>query len=357
VQLEQFERAEKIFADYAYFSSYSESWLDHARKYAERMIDRFCLTDKSFVVEVASNDGYLLQYFQARGIHVLGVEPAQKVAKAAEEKGIRTLTKFFGVRTAHELQAENQLADLVVANNVLAHVPDLSDFVAGLKLILKPRGIITVEFPHLVRLIEGNQFDTIYHEHFSYFSLCTAEKVFAKHGLKVFDVDEIPTHGGSLRLYACHCEGDSSEVHFRVLELREREIAAGISKMETYSSFGERVRETKRALVEFLIGVKRASKSVVGYGAPAKGNTLLNYCGIGRDFLDYTVDISPYKQNCFLPGTHIPIHHPDMIRRTRPDYVLVLPWNLRHEIVRQLADIREWGGRFVIPIPFPEVIE
>ena len=314
VQLEQFEAPEKIFGDYAYFSSYSESWLNHARKYAEGMTERFRLNGKSLVVEVASNDGYLLQYFQAKGIPVLGVEPAQNVAQAAEKKGVRTVTKFFGVRTARELLADGLPADLIVGNNVLAHVPDLGDFVAGLKLLLKPSGIITVEFPHLLRLIEGNQFDTIYHEHFSYFSFCTAENVFAKHGLTVFDVEELPTHGGSLRLFACHDERDTWKPHPRISELRELEIAAGMRKLETYSCFGERVRETKRALLEFLIGVKRAGKSVVGYGAPAKGNTLLNYCGIGTDFLDYTVDISPHKQDHFLPGSHIPIYHPDMIR-------------------------------------------
>ena len=357
VQLEQFECPENIFGDYAYFSSYSESWLRHAREYAEAMTERFHLNGKSLVVEVASNDGYLLQYFQAKGIPVLGVEPAQNVAQAAEQRGIRTLAKFFGVLTARELQTSGQLADLLVANNVLAHVPDLMDFVAGLKLLLKPDGTITVEFPHLLRLMQGNQFDTIYHEHFSYFSFCTAQNVFAKHGLTVFDVEEVSTHGGSLRLFACHDAENSRKIHSRVQELREREIAAGICKLETYSRFGEKVRETKRALLELLIGIKRAGKSVVGYGAPAKGNTLLNYCGIGTDFLDYTVDISPHKQNHFLPGTHIPIHHPDMIRRTRPDYILILPWNLRDEVIAQLADIRQWGGRFVIPIPSAEVIE
>jgi SAM-dependent methyltransferase len=356
VQLEQFECPENIFGDYAYFSSYSESWLNHARKYVQDMTERFQLNEQDLVVEVASNDGYLLQYFQVKGIPVLGVEPAQNVALAAEKKGIRTLTKFFGARTARELQAAGQRADLIVCNNVLAHVPDLMDFVAGLKLLLKPRGTVTVEFPHLLRLIEGNQFDTIYHEHFSYFSFCTAESVFAKHGLAVFDVEELPTHGGSLRLFACHDEGNPCKLNSRVSELREREIAAGIRRLETYSRFGEKVQETKRSLLEFLIGVRRAGKSVVGYGAPAKGNTLLNYCGIGSDFLEYTVDISPHKQNHFLPGTHIPVHHPDMIRKTRPDYILILPWNLRDEIIGQLADIRQWGARCVIPIPCLEVI-
>jgi 2-polyprenyl-3-methyl-5-hydroxy-6-metoxy-1,4-benzoquinol methylase len=351
VQLEQFERPEKIFGHYAYFSSYTESWLRHAREYVERITQRFRLSHESLVVEIASNDGYLLQYFRTKGIPVLGVEPAQNVAQAAEEKGVRTLTKFFGTETARELQAAGHQADLLVANNVLAHVPDLGDFVAGFKLILKSRGIITVEFPHLLRLIEGNQFDTIYHEHLSYFSFCTAEAIFAKHALQVFDVDELPTHGGSLRLYARHAEAGSDPPQARVSELKEREIAAGIRDLQTYRCFGEKVRETKRALLEFLIGAKRAGKSIAGYGAPAKGNTLLNYCGIGRDFLDYTVDVSPHKQNHFLPGTHIPIYHPERIRQTRPDYVLILPWNIQKEIREQLSDIRRWGGRFVIPIP------
>jgi 2-polyprenyl-3-methyl-5-hydroxy-6-metoxy-1,4-benzoquinol methylase len=357
VQLEQFECPERIFGDYAYFSSYSDSWLQHVSEYAQGMSKRFELDSTSLVVEVASNDGYLLQYFQRMGIPVLGVEPAQNVAQEAEKKGIRTVTQFFGVRTARELNAAGQQADLVVANNVLAHVPDLTDFVTGLKLILKPRGTITIEFPHLLRLMEGNQFDTIYHEHFSYFSFCAAESVLLKYGLTVFDVEEVPTHGGSLRLYIHHTERNSGSFHSRVSQLRQQEISAGIQNLATYSRFAEKVRETKRALLEFLIGVKRAGKSVAAYGAPAKGNTLLNYCGIGTDFLDYTVDISPHKQNHFLPGTHIPIQHPEMIRRTRPDYVLILPWNLRSEITEQLADIRRWGGRFVIPIPAVEVIE
>lgn len=357
VQLEQFECPEKIFGEYAYFSSYSESWLNHARQYAERITERFHLDQNSLVLEVASNDGYLLQYFRARGIPVLGVEPAQNLAEVAEKKGIPTLAKFFGTHVARELEAAGRLADLIVCNNVLAHVPDLKDFVAGLKLVLKPSGVITVEIPHLLHLIEGNQFDTIYHEHFSYFSFCTAEEIFRQHELTILDVEEISTHGGSLRLYACHASRDSRAPRSRVSQLKQRELAAGIRNLDTYSRFGERVRETKRALLEFLIGLKRAGKSIVAYGAPAKGNTLLNYCGIGRDFVDYTVDVSPHKQNLFLPGTHIPIHHPDMIRRTRPDYVLILPWNLRDEILEQLADVRQWGGRFVIPIPKAEVVE
>jgi SAM-dependent methyltransferase len=356
VQLEQFECPENIFGEYAYFSSYSESWLNHARQYAERMTEHFHLDQGSLVIEVGSNDGYLLQYFQARGIPVLGVEPAHNVAAAAKEKGIPTLAKFFGTHVARELEAAGQQADLVVCNNVLAHVPDLKDFVAGLKMLLKPRGIITVEIPHLLRLIEGNQFDTIYHEHCSYFSFCTAEEIFRRHELSIFDVEELSTHGGSLRLYVCRNE-DSRAPHSRVSQLKQRELAGGIRNLDTYSCFGERVRETKLALLEFLIGVKKAGKSIVAYGAPAKGNTLLNYCGIGRDFVDYTVDVSPHKQNLFLPGTHIPIYHPDMIRRTPPDYVLILPWNLRDEILDQLAHVRQWGGRFIIPIPKAEVVE
>jgi SAM-dependent methyltransferase len=356
VQLEQFESPPNIFGEYAYFSSYSESWLDHAREYAERMIKRFHLTAQSLVVEVASNDGYLLQYFQAKGIPVLGVEPAQNVARVAEKKGIPTLTTFLGVETAAEMKAATQEADLIVGNNVLAHVPDLADFVAGLKLLLKPSGIITVEVPHLLRLIQGNQFDTIYHEHFSYFSFCTAENIFTKQGLTVFDVEEIPTHGGSLRLYACHQE-ENRPRDSRVSILRDREITAGIHDLHMYAGFGEKVRETKRDLLDFLIKAKRAGKTVVGYGAPAKASTLLNYCGVGRDFLDYTVDRNPHKQNHFLPGTHIPIHHTDVIWQTRPNYVLILPWNLQQEIIGQMTDVREWGGQFVIPIPNVRVIE
>jgi 2-polyprenyl-3-methyl-5-hydroxy-6-metoxy-1,4-benzoquinol methylase len=356
VQLEQFERPENIFGEYAYFSSYSDSWLRHALKYSEDMIKRWQLGPKSLVVEVASNDGYLLQYFQAKGIRVLGLEPAQNVAQAAKKKGIPTIARFFGTQTAQDLLAQGDQADLLVANNVLAHVPDLRAFVAGLKILLKSEGTLTLEFPHLLRLIDGGQFDTIYHEHFSYFSLSTAERIFAKYALTVFDVEEFPTHGGSLRLFVCHAGAGSRQIHARVLKLREREAEAGLSMIQTYANFGKKVRETKRALLDLLIGVKRAGKSVAAYGAPAKGNTLLNYCGIGSGFLDYTVDISPHKQGLFLPGTHIPIFHPDEIQRTHPDYILILPWNLREEIIGQLADVRRWGGRFVIPIPSAEVI-
>jgi 2-polyprenyl-3-methyl-5-hydroxy-6-metoxy-1,4-benzoquinol methylase len=356
VQLEQFEAPEQIFNQYAYFSSYSETWLNHARAYAERAVPRFELNGQSLVVEIASNDGYLLQYFQGKGIPVLGVEPAQNVANAAEKKGIRTIAKFFGLKTAQEMVAAGRQADLIVANNVFAHVPDLVDFVSGLKSLLKPRGTIAIEVPHLLRLIQRVQFDTIYHEHFSYFSFYTAKEVLQKFGLEVYDVDELPTHGGSLRIYACHAEETTKQIESRVLEVESRELAAGIRDLATYSSFAVRVRDAKQALLEFSIHTKRAGKSMAAYGAPAKGNTLLNYCGVGKDFLDYTVDISPHKQNLYLPGTHIPIHPPDMLRKTRPDYVLILPWNLRDEILGQLAYVREWGGQFVIPIPTVEVI-
>lgn len=355
VQLEAFQRPEEIFSDYAYFSSYSETWLKHAERYAERMIERFGLDAGRQVIEIASNDGYLLKYFKQRGIPVLGIEPAANVAKVAVVAGIPTLTKFFGAQTAGELVDVGKQADLLLGNNVLAHVPDLNDFVHGLKILLKPQGVITMEFPHLEQLMANNQFDTIYHEHFSYFSFYTAERIFAKHGLTLFDVEELPTHGGSLRIYAKHVE-DPRPLAESVQALRERERANGVTDLTAYARFQQQVRETKRALLEFLIRAKREDKSVVGYGAPAKGNTLLNYCGIRTDFLDYTVDRNPHKQGRFLPGTRIPVYHPDKICETRPDYLLILPWNLREEIIRQLAYVREWGARFIVPIPRLEVI-
>lgn len=355
-QLEEFESPAHIFSDYAYFSSYSESWLRHARLYSENMVSRFGLGSESHVVEIASNDGYLLQYFLSQGIPVLGIEPATNVALAAQEKGIPTLTEFFGVQTATEMRAAGKTADLLLGNNVLAHVPELNDFVAGLKIVLKPQGVITMEFPHLMRLISGNQFDTIYHEHFSYFSFTTVEQVFARHGLTLFDVEELSTHGGSLRIYAQHSEYEDREITDRVAELKERERETGAGRLETFAAFGERVKETKRALLDFLIVAKREGKSVVGYGAPAKGNTLLNYCGIGTDLIDYTVDLNPHKHGHFLPGSHIPIHSPEKINQTRPDYVLILPWNLRDEIIGQLENAREWGVKFVVPIPSVEII-
>jgi SAM-dependent methyltransferase len=351
VQLQEYVSGEHIFTEYAYFSSFSDSWLAHAKAYTEVMTARFSLNRGSLVVELASNDGYLLQYFVQKGIPALGVEPAANVAKVAVDKGVPTLVKFFGERTAREMAADGQQADLLLGNNVLAQVPDLNDFVGGMKTILKPGGVLTMEFPHLMRLMAENQFDTIYHEHFSYFSFSTAERIFAHHGLTLFDVEELPTHGGSLRIFARHTEDSSKPVTSRVSKLRDHEAAAGFNNLETYASFAEQVKQTKRKLMEFLIQAKAKGKSIVGYGAPGKGNTLLNYCGIRTDFLDYTVDRNPYKHGKFLPGTHIPIFSPEQIRKTRPDYVLILPWNLRREIIEQNAYIREWGGQFIVPIP------
>jgi len=358
VQLQEFESPQRIFAeDYAYFSSYSQTWLDHARTYVECMTERFGLGSASQVVEIASNDGYLLQYFKQRNVPVLGIEPAENVAKVAEEAGIRTVVKFFGAALARELAQNGLTADLLLGNNVLAHVPDLKDFVEGLHLLLKPCGVITMEFPHLLSLMQENQFDTIYHEHFSYFSFYTVERVFARHKLKLFDVQLLPTHGGSLRIFATHQDNRTRAVSESVERLRAQELAYGIAGVDTYRGFSEKVKQTKRALLEFLIDVKRNGKTVVGYGAPAKGNTLLNYCGIRSDFVDYTVDRSPYKQGRFLPGTHIPVFHPDRVRETKPDYLFVLPWNLKEEVMEQMSDIRKWGGKFVIPIPRVQVFE
>lgn len=357
VQLEEFESPQQIFGDnYAYFSSYSDSWLDHARHYTEQVTARFGLGAKSQVIEIASNDGYLLQYFKQKGVPVLGIEPAKNVAEAAVAKGVPTLTKFFGVATATELVAKGTRADLLLGNNVLAHVPDLNDFVAGMKAILKPAGVLTMEFPHLQHLIEENQFDTIYHEHFSYFSFLAAQRVFTRHGLQLFDVQEIPTHGGSLRIYGRHA-GQGGEQGDRVKDLVARERRLKFEDLETYRKFSGQVQETKRQLLEFLIAARRAGKRVVGYGAPAKGNTLLNYCGIRSDFIDFTVDRSPHKQNTFLPGTHIPVYAPERIDEVKPEYVLILPWNIRDEIVKQMAHIRSWGGKFVVPIPKVKVLD
>ena len=356
VQLGEFVTADHIYSEYAYFSSYSDSWLRHAREYVDMITERLKLGPQSFVVELASNDGYLLQNFLQKSIPVLGIDPAANIAPHAIKKGVPTLVRFFGVETARELLAQGRQADLLLGNNVLAHVPALNDFVAGMKLLLKPGGVITMEFPHLLRLMESNQFDTIYHEHFSYFSFLTAEKVFARHGLTMFDVEELTTHGGSLRIYARHSEDESRPATQRVTELRQREQKLGFESLGTYTAFDGQVKETKRKLLEFLIATRRAGKSVAGYGAPGKGNTLLNYCGIRTDFLDYTVDRNPYKQGKFLPGTHIPIYSPERIIQTKPDYVLILPWNLKDEIVKQLAYIREWGGKSVVPIPEVSVL-
>ena len=352
VQLEEFQAPDDIFNDdYAYFSSFSRSWLEHARNYSLMMMERFDFKQDSLIVEIASNDGYLLKNFTEKNIPVLGIEPAENCANAARKIGVRSIVEFFGTNTAKELVSEGYRADLLIGNNVLAHVPDINDFVAGQKVILADTGVITIEFPHLMRLMENNQFDTIYHEHFSYLSLLTVEKIFAAHGLVIFDVDEIPTHGGSLRIYARHDSDTEKTVTGKVVELRQREIEAGLTDIPTYTAFSEQVKETKRKLLEFLIEAKRAGKTIVGYGAPAKGNTLLNYCGVRNDFVDYTVDLSPHKQGRYLPGTHLPIREPGVIKQTRPDYVLILPWNLKDEIMEQMADIRSWGGQFVVPIP------
>ena len=351
VQLEEYVSPEHIFTEYAYYSSYADSWLQHAKHYTELMIERLGLDSHSHVVEVASNDGYLLQYFVERNVPVLGIEPAANVARVAINKGVPTRIEFFGIESARRLVSEGIRADLLLGNNVLAQVPDLNDFVAGLKILLHPQGVITIEFPHLMCLVAQNQFDTIYHEHFSYFSFITAEKIFAAHDLVLFDVEELSTHGGSLRIYARHRDDASKPVSERARELRQRELKAGLTTIAYYAAFGEQVKETKRKLLDFLIQAKRSGKTVVGYGAPGKGNTLLNYCGIRTDFLDYTVDRNPYKQGMFLPGTHIPIYHPDRIRQTKPDYVLILPWNFKDEIMHQMAYISEWGGEFVVPIP------
>ena len=357
VQLEEFESPENIFGDYAYFSSYSESWLRHAKTYVGEMIDRFGIGARSKVVEVASNDGYLLQYFVDRGVPVLGIEPARNVAMVARSRGIPTRADFFGEETARTLRREGMRADLLVGNNVLAHVPNVNDFVKGLKILLADQGVITMEFPHLMRLCAECQIDTIYHEHFSYFSFITAEKIFAAHGLTLFDVEELPTHGGSLRIFAQHSAQGRQPISDRVYDLRKRETDAGFADLGGYLAFEERATLTKQKLVEFLNGAKQAGKRVVGYGAPAKGNTLLNYCGITPDLVEYTVDRSPHKQGRYLPGTHIPIYEPERISVTKPDYILILPWNLKHEIINQLSFARDWGAQFVVPIPEPLIVQ
>jgi 2-polyprenyl-3-methyl-5-hydroxy-6-metoxy-1,4-benzoquinol methylase len=356
VQIEEHVAPEHIFTEYAYFSSYSDSWVEHMRRFAAMIAERLRLTKDGLVVEVASNDGYLLQHFLKMGIPVLGIEPAANVAKVAVEKGVPTLVKFFGETTAREVRAEAGQADLICGANVLAQVPDPNDFVRGLQILLKPHGTVTIEFPHLLKLMAENQFDTIYHEHFSYFSWISAARIFAKGGLTLFDVEELPTHGGSLRVYAKHAQ-DPRPLTERARELEKREIAAGLNRLAAYAGFGEQVKETKRKLLDFLIAAKRAGKKIAGYGAPGKGNTLLNYCGVRTDFIDFTVDRNPYKQGKFLPGTHIPIYAPEKIREVRPDYVLILVWNLKDEVMQQMVHIREWGGKFVVPIPEVRVFD
>ncbi|KAA0700245.1 methyltransferase domain-containing protein [Neorhizobium sp. P12A] len=356
VQLEEHISPQHIFEEYAYFSSYSDSWVEHARRYCDMAADRFGLNSESLVVELASNDGYLLQHFVKKAIPVIGIEPAINVAKVAIEKGVPTVTRFFGTSLAGEMVAEGKMADLIVGNNVLAQVPDLNDFVAGMKLLLKPQGVITLEFPHIATLIAESQFDTIYHEHFSYFSLMTIEKMARLHDLRVFDVEELPTHGGSLRIYLCHRD-ENIHREERVDALRMAEFKAGLDLVETYTSFGEAVRTTKRNLLSYLIQLKNAGKTICGYGAPGKGNTLLNYCAIGTDFLDFTVDRNPYKHGRLTPGMHIPIRPVNEIDMHKPDYVLILPWNLKGEIVKQMKHIGDWGGKFIVPIPHVAVID
>jgi SAM-dependent methyltransferase len=356
VQLQDYVSPEHIFTEYAYFSSYSTAWLKHAEDYVAMIVERLRLGPDSRVVELGSNDGYLLQYFVSRGVPALGIEPAANVAEAARKRGVDTLVKFFGVDTAQELVGTGWRADLVLGNNVLAQIPDINSVVAGVAVALKPTGTATFEFPHLQRLVEGNQFDTIYHEHFSYFSLLAVERIFATHGLVIFDVEELWTHGGSLRIYARPAADYGRPVGERVHELRAREEKLGYRDMAIYEAFEEKVRETKRRLLDVLIAAKRAGKRIAGYGAPGKGNTLLNYCGIRGDFLDFTVDRNPYKHGRFLPGTHIPVFPPGKIDAERPDYILILPWNLKDEIMSQLAPARAWGARFIVPIPEAQIV-
>lgn len=356
VQVLDFVGGEDIYSYYAYFSSFSDSWLKHSKAYADMAVERFGLDTSTQIVELASNDGYLLQYFIEKNIPVLGIEPAANIAEVAIEKGIPTISRFFGVGAARQLVADGTRADLLIGNNVLAHVPDLNDFVAGMKILLKSQGVITMEIPHVARMLQYNQFDTIYQEHYSYYSLISLQKVFDKHGLTLFDVDEISTHGGSLRIYARHTENESIAVEASIDKLLERERQEGLDQLETYRKFGDRVMETKRKLLEFLIQEKRKGKQIAAYGAPGKGNTLLNYCGIRQDFIDYTVDRNPFKHDKYLPGTRIPIYAPEKIAETKPDYILLLPWNLKDELVEQLQYAREWGAKFIVPIPEVEVI-
>lgn len=356
VQLEEYVAPEEIFTEYAYFSSYADSWLQHVSDYTDEVTDRFSLGRDSQVIEVASNDGYLLQYFMKKDIPILGIEPAANVARVAIEKGIPTKIEFFGEEFAKKLVNDGVQADLLIGNNVLSQVPNLNDFIKGMKVALKPGGVITMEFHYLKCLIEENQFDTIYHEHFSYFSFLTTQKVLKAHGLKVFDVELVPTHGGSLRIYACHKENDKQEETDRISQFRKDENQAGYNKLEGHLKYREKVEDTKRKLLNFLIKARESGKTVVGYGAPGKGNTLLNYCGIRTDFMEYTVDRNPYKQGKFLPGTRIPIYNPEKIGETKPDFVLILPWNFKEEIMDQVSFIRDWGGQFVVPIPEVTII-
>ena len=357
IQVDEYKKSDTIFNnDYVYFSSYSKSWLAHAKNYTDLMIARFGFNTQSNVIEIASNDGYLLQYFKEKQVPVLGIEPTANTAKVAEEKGIPSVIDFFGVRLATKLAAENKKADLLLGNNVLAHVPDIVDFVAGMKIILKETGVITMEFPHLVQLIDNSQFDTIYHEHFSYLSFYTVQQIFASQSLQLFDVDEIPTHGGSLRIYAKHADDDSHPVSENVAILLKKEMDKGITSSVYYKNFQQKALKIKLDITDFIIQQKRKGKRVAAYGAAAKGNTLLNYCGIKKDMVDFVVDANPHKQNKFLPGSHIPVVNEEYLKKEKPDFVIILPWNLKEEIAGQLEYIKEWGGRFVVPVPALEII-
>ncbi len=351
VQIQEYENPEKIFLNYPYFSSYSETWLEHCKNYVNMVIEKFGFDKNNLVVEIASNDGYLLQFFKKANIKILGIEPAFNIAKIAEEKGIPTITKFFGEDLAKKLVNEGKKADLVIGNNVLAHVPNLNDFISGLNILTPTNGIITLEFPHLLKLLQNNQFDTIYHEHFSYFSLITLEKLFSRHGLVIFDVDELTTHGGSLRIYLKHIDNNQFPISPKIKKLQNIEIESGLTQLKTYENFTVHVNQVKKQLQQFCMNAKNKNKKIIGYGAPAKGNTLLNYCQINDELIEYTVDVNPYKQGLFLPGTKIPIKSPEVIRKDKPDYILILPWNLKDEIMNQHRYVSEWGGRFVIPIP------
>ncbi len=352
VQIDEFKKADEIFDEnYAYFSSFSKSWLEHSRQYVEMMTRRFSFDENSQIIEIASNDGYLLQYFKEKNVPVLGVEPTLSTAQAALEKGIESWTEFFGVELARKLVAENLQADLLLGNNVLAHVPDINDFVGGLKIALKPSGVVTMEFPHLLQLVENNQFDTIYHEHFSYLSFHTVRQIFAAQNLEIFDVEELPTHGGSLRIFAKHAENENQVVSADVKNLLAKEKQAGLLDLNYYLNFQQKAEKVKYDFLAFLIEQKRAGKKIAAYGAAAKGNTLLNYCGVKKNLIDFVVDASPHKQGLFLPASHIPIVDENFIKKAKPDFVVILPWNIREEIFNQLNYLRDWNGKFVVAIP------
>ncbi len=357
VQVDEYKKSDAIFDNnYVYFSSFSTSWLEHAKKYTDIVTDRFKLNDSSLVIEIASNDGYLLQYFKQKNIPALGIEPTANTAEAAKAKGIDSIIDFFGVRLAKDLAANNKKADLLLGNNVLAHVPDIVDFVGGMKVALKQNGVITMEFPHLMQLVDNNQFDTIYHEHFSYLSFYTVKQIFESQGLEMFDVEEIPTHGGSLRIYAKHKEDNTKEISENVKKLIDQEITKGLNTLSYYNNFQQKATKVKLGITEFLIDQKKAGKTVAAYGAAAKGNTLLNYCGIKNDLIDFVVDANPHKQNKFLPASHIPVVAESHLKQQKPDYVIILPWNLKSEITKQLSYIKDWGGKFVIAIPELEIL-